>query len=471
MPEGESQPGRRAPVRGAARRGRRIRAERVVVLGAGLAGLLAAYAVSEWVGEVVLVDSDDLVAEAGGRPGAPQSAQLHALLAKGLDEVGDRFPGLTGELTAAGAVRCHVGIDAVAAIDGHFRAPVLGETVLGLTRPLLEGRIRRRVLALPHVGLVRGRVVALSSTAGRVDGAVITPTGAAGEASRAAAERFAADLVVDATGRSSRLGHWLAAAGHPPPPTRRVHIDLGYATLAFHRSPGQLVDGVVAVHSQRTAAGGGAGAAVLVPVEGRRWMAAVAGYAQDRPGRELDGFLERCRADPARPLRTLARHCRPAGPVLTYRVPDSVRRDFHRLGDFPAGLVAVGDAVAAFNPVYAQGMTCAALHARILADWLRSGPDLTVAAWPFFRRLRRVVDNAWRVSVVEDLRLPHAHGPRPRGCALTHRFTARVNTAGVTDARVQRAFFDVVNMRKGPAHLMRPDLFWRAMRAPRPGGR
>ncbi|MER7598163.1 hypothetical protein [Streptomyces hydrogenans] len=44
-----------------------------------------------------------------------------------------------------------------------------------------------------------------------------------------------ADLVVDATGRSSRLGEWLGRHDWNEAPVDRMRIGLGYATASFHR--------------------------------------------------------------------------------------------------------------------------------------------------------------------------------------------------------------------------------------------
>src|SRR5262249_35511924 len=52
------------------------------------------------------------------------------------------------------------------------------------------------------------------------------------------------------------------------------------------------------------------------------------------------------------------------------RAPETRLRHYDRLEQFPDGVVAVGDAVSAFNPVYGQGMTVAALGVEVLEHWL-----------------------------------------------------------------------------------------------------
>ena len=60
-----------------------------------------------------------------------------------------------------------------------------------------------------------------------------------------------------------------------------------------------------------------------------------------------------------------------------YRRTENHWRHYERLKRWPQGLIALGDSVCAFNPVYAQGMTVSALSAEILDSVLtRSETDV-----------------------------------------------------------------------------------------------
>ena len=86
------------------------------------------------------------------------------------------------------------------------------------------------------------------------------------------------------------------------------------------------------------------------------------------------------------------------GEIFTYHQADSRRRDFAGLARFPSGLLSVGDAVASFNPIYAQGISAAALHASCLSEYLRNEPVPGRPATAFFDLERLVVDAAWTLS-------------------------------------------------------------------------
>lgn len=432
------------------------------MLGGSIAGLLAAHVLSSYADDVSIVEPDELAGAPGLRRGVPQGGHSHILLGRGR-EILERFqPGLTAHLIAEGAHLVDVESDGGFFFDGWQRVPIPGESMLSLTRPFLEWQLRQRVLALAPVHLVRGRACGLTMTGERVDGVLVTtgdPT---------STECLAADLVLDATGRASRLADWLVQLGYEPPPKQRVNVDIGYATCFFHRPPQQRLGGVMVAHSIRSSRTGHPGASSLNPVEGDLWMALTTGYQADRPARDLDDFLARCRSDPALPMRLVAQECVPATDVATYRFPGSVRRDYHRMSRFPAGLVAAGDSVASFNPIYGQGMASAALHAEALAAWLRSSPRLDRPAHRYFRRVGKLVDAAWATSAANDRLLPHVRtDPLSRWERFQLRVGGMIGYASLVDVEVARVSNDVINMRTHPRRLRWPDMLLRAARASR----
>jgi hypothetical protein len=91
--------------------------------------------------------------------------------------------------------------------------------LLGCTRDLMDWGVRGRVAALPNVRIRQGTDVAglIRGPGGaRVDGVWLRSRAAEDEVDYRGAE-LAADLVVVADGRNSRLPDWLTALGHEPP--------------------------------------------------------------------------------------------------------------------------------------------------------------------------------------------------------------------------------------------------------------
>ncbi|MFJ9815688.1 FAD-dependent oxidoreductase [Streptomyces sp. NPDC101151] len=431
--------------------------QRAVVLGGSYAGLLAARVLSEFAEEVVIVEPDHLDDKATG-PGAPHRHQLHALLAMGHAQLELWFPGITGEMTAGGAL---VGSGRAVRfyVDGRPRPPLDDVEMLGATRPFIERAVRRRTRELPHVRFLAGRGQGLLVRSDRVCGVRYTPAGHEHETT------LAADLVVDAMGRSSRLSSWLGKEGWPVPPVERMRIDLGYATAAFHR--GSELPGTVIAHSAPGPESGYEPArcepGALAAVENSRWTVVLAGYAGHRPTRDPQEFIARMRRCVA-PLREVAEHCALQGDVDTFHFPESRRRLFRATSRFPGGLVAVGDSMASVNPVYGQGLTLAALQARALAMHLRSGAAPHAPAWDYFRRADVFIDAGWKLSTTADLAQPHVTGPRPRGYPLIRWVGDKITRASVRDPEINRVYMDVVHMRQHPRTLTRAHVLLRAAR-------
>ncbi len=425
-----------------------------------MAGLLAARVLSDHADEVLVIERDGSDVDDGPRVGVPQGSQVHALLPAGAVQLERWFPGFADEAIAGGAVAPEDGSRDRFFMNGKVRlAPPLEQDwpVLVSTRPYLEAKVRHRTLAVDNIRLVVGRADGLVFDGERVVGARYVPEGGT------EAVTATADFVVDAMGRSSRLGDWLEGAGWPRPPMRRMPIKLNYATamFAYDEAISDLWS-VIAQYSPddgRPARIGG-----VLRVEGDRWIMLIAGYGDDRPGRDVADYTARCRNHFPAVFGDVAERGRMLGDVVTYHQADSRRRDFHELERLPAGLVAAGDAIASFNPVYGQGMTSAALHASCLSTYLRSEPRLDEPAKAYFDRVAVVVDAAWQVSTFADLELPHVDGPYPRGYKLIRWLSGQVFKASMTDAVTNERLARITTMLAHPQQLAKPGTILRALR-------
>lgn len=429
---------------------------RAIVIGGSVAGLLAARVLAGHAESVVVIDRDD-PRTAGARPGVPQGTQLHALLPGGFLLLERLFPGFREHALAQGAVEAPPA-GRRSYLDGRLKVVVPDDAdSLAGTRPFLEGLIRQQVLRLPNVETRTARATGLVFDGAVTAGVRYDDGGTSG------VER--GDLVVDAMGRSSRLSDWLERAGGERPATRRMRVDLNYATALFRRretDPRPTL--VMALHSP--AASSDVAGAAFFAVEDGRWMAMMAGYGDSRPGRTADDFVHRLRSQFPPEFGELAGN-EMLGDVRTYHHADSRRREFHALRRLPARLVSVGDAVASFNPVYGQGITAAALHAACLSRYVRAKPDPDAPAREFFALQKVVVDAAWSTSTSADLALPHVDGPYPRGHRLRSWVSRQIVTATITDVAVARRFNRVVSLSAHPNSLVTPGVLLGALRANR----
>jgi 2-polyprenyl-6-methoxyphenol hydroxylase-like FAD-dependent oxidoreductase len=209
-----------------------------VVVGASIAGLLAARALSAYFDQITIIERDRLPEDPAVRKGVPQAAHAHGLLASGYRVIDGYFPGLMDELEALGAPRGDVVGDFLWFQYGRWKlryaAGLRGITV---SRPFLETAIRRRVGKLPNVRFVEEYDAikpCFDAAAGSITGIRVKCR------DQRAEETMAADLVVDATGRGSQSPAWLQEWGFGQPKVITVKIDVGYGSRIFERKPGDF---------------------------------------------------------------------------------------------------------------------------------------------------------------------------------------------------------------------------------------
>jgi 2-polyprenyl-6-methoxyphenol hydroxylase-like FAD-dependent oxidoreductase len=432
--------------------------DRAVVLGAGMAGLLAARVLADSYGQVTVIDRDELPDTPMHRRGVPHGRHLHALAARGQQTLEELFPGLTAELVTHGAPAGNLLTDARLYLSGHrLRQAPTGLVLLCASRPLLERHIRARLRALPNLAFLdRCDIVGLATTP---DGRRVTGARVLRRADNSAEELLAADLVVDATGRGSRAPAWLEALGYPRPAKEQVRIGLGYATRTY-RLPADALDGDLAVLQAATPRHPRTGA--LQALEGDRWMLTLAGILGDHPPTDPDGFLAFARSLRFPDIYEAVRDAEPLDDPVGFRFPASVRHRYERLARFPDGLLVLGDAVASFNPIYGQGMSVAALEALALRRHLRRGIEPQPRRW--LRDLARQVDVPWDMSAGGDLVFPGVQGRRTLKVRLVSAYLARLQAAAAHDAHLAGAFIRVAGLVAPPQLLLRPGVVLRVLR-------
>jgi 2-polyprenyl-6-methoxyphenol hydroxylase-like FAD-dependent oxidoreductase len=435
-----------------------------VVIGSGLAGLLAARVATEHFDQVTVIDRDRFPDSPDHRKGAPQSHHAHGLLPRGQEIIGRLFPGIEDDLRAAGATvgRDSVGFTVVSPAGPLPVRPIPGEFVM-FSRFLLEWQVRRRLARLPQVRFLQdAEVVGLDADGARVRGIRLRYRRGSGPAA------VAADLVVDASGRGSKATEWLRDLGHGEVPDESVNSGLSYASRFYARPEGLPEEwkGVVvngrAPHNPR--------AGLVLSVENDLWHVTLGRMAGDTAPADDAGFLQWARelADPS--IYEVLRVARPVSPIRGYRTPINRLRRFERLQSWPTGFVVTGDAVCAFNPIYGQGMTVAAMDALVLAEALNRHEGGRSAGFEraFQADLARNVAAPWFVATSEDLRWPGVEltGARPSlSMAIGRRYMDRLLRAAVHDPDLTAAYLDVVFMVAPPSSVFAPWIVSRVLRA------
>jgi len=200
-----------------------------VVLGGSAAGLCAAGALSAHFDQVLVLERDELPAEAVHRRGVPQSKHPHFLLNSGRRAIGELFPGFENDLIAAGGLHLMPSMDA-AYLDreGWSARKRSAMTMIYGSRILIERVLRDKVRELADVTIREGvTVCGLTTTKDQVIGVETADGKLAAILSWtrwAAAHRWPAGWPRRA-GRSPRCGPWTPRSPTPPAGTNCPHSD------------------------------------------------------------------------------------------------------------------------------------------------------------------------------------------------------------------------------------------------------
>jgi 2-polyprenyl-6-methoxyphenol hydroxylase-like FAD-dependent oxidoreductase len=436
--------------------------KRAIVIGAGMGGLAAARAVAPYFEHVIIIERDALPAEPSDRTGTPQAKHVHALLAGGQRAFDELFPGFEHDLQKAGAVPLRVGFDTRMERPGYDPFPQrdLGFDSYGLSRALVEFVIRTHLAGDANVEIrQRCRVEKLT-----VDAQGRTVTGV--EYADADGKRVDLDaqLVVEASGRGDLTLALLESIGLPRPPATTIGVDIAYATAIFQipdNAPGDW-KGVFHLPMPPSSRG-----ALLLPLEGHRWILTLAGRHGDNPPGEEAGFMAFVHSFRTRTIYEAIRSAKRLGDIVRYRFPESIHRHYERLDAFPSGLVLLGDAVCRFNPVWGQGMSVVAQEAcalgRRLANRAGEQDPLAGLAQAFFAESASLIVTPWAQAVIPDFIHPQTRGERPPDFEQSLKIGLAMTKLAARDPAVHKLTAEVGSLLKPRTVYMDPELTRRVM--------
>ncbi|GAA5266521.1 hypothetical protein ACOSOMT5_P2949 [Acidiphilium sp. MT5] len=427
-----------------------INQRRAIVVGSGIGGLAASAALAENFSEVFVLERDTLPLGAMSRAGVPHGKQPHVLLLGTQRALEDLFPGFERDLGAAGAVPLNLEFDGSMNWPrvGSFPRRDFGMTFYAASRPLVENTLARRVSALPNVKIMQNcRCDRFVSESERVFAVSYAERG--GES-----KILHADLIVDATGRHSKLTlDAIATMGLEPPEETEIDIDIAYTTAIYKIPEGASFDWKYSYVLANPPDDGRS--ALLIPIEGGRWMVTLVARHGQRVPSDPDGFVGFAKALRTPLIFDAIKNAELLEPLSNFVVRGSRWRHFERLGRFPSGLLPIGDTICGFNPVYGQGMCVAAQQAVLLRNLL--GQSHREIHDSFFAALPSIIAPAWSSSIA-DFAYPKTGGVRPADLDARLRFSAGIVRLAASDASVHKLFVEVFNMLRSPAIFQEPDL-------------
>lgn len=434
-----------------------------IVIGGGIAGLLAARVLADTFRQVTVLERDSYPEDKSDfRAGVPQSRQLHILLLRGQYVLERLFPQLRKHLLEMGALPHDYGAQSLY----YYRARChVSDHLEGwlCSRPLLEWQIRRELLAsYPHIQFLEGYdVVHLLQEPHTPDVVTGVQVRTRNRGHDHALQEFTADVVVDASGGASRAPQWLQELGngYEAPQETVVDAQLGYATR-FYASPTHAPYKFISIQAP-----GGRRSGTLIEVEGERLVVVLAGTHGDYPPQTNDEYLAFAQSLPDQLVYERIRDLEPFTPIYGYRRTANRWRHFEQLKRMPHNFLVVGDAFCTFNPVYGQGMTVAALEALALNACLKRRGREPLSR-RFHRASARIVRMPWLLATMVDKKSLSSEDTltrvQDRGSIMS-RYMDRVTMLISVDSHVLLMFVKVVHMLQLPLALMYPSVLVRVL--------
>ena len=430
------------------------------MIGASLAGLVAARVLRDSFDEVLIVERDQMPQGPEPRSGVPQSRHIHVLLVRGAQILEELFPGFRDELIAGGAPTVDWPSEILwLAPSGWVQRTGAPYELISASRDVLDWTVRMRVLGGDGVRLLDGSDVTGLLVAGRssrVTGVSIRSR------SDGTSTDLEADLVVDASGRNSHAPAWLMSLGYAQVQESVVNAFLGYSSRVYTPPAGFEADWKGIVLTSRPPDSKRAG--VLFPLNGGLWHVTLVGTGHDYPPTDEPGFVEFARtlrspvlhdaladAKPVDVDQWLSTDREPAPPLRADGVlPRRVRRARRRGVRLQSGLRTGNERR---RPVGSRAPGVAAARRNVAT---------------FQKRLAGAVSTPWLLATSEDFRFPTTKGGRPGiSMKLMHRYIDRVIAVGTVDDVVLDTFIGVVHLVQPPSALFRPSILARVLRGPR----
>jgi 2-polyprenyl-6-methoxyphenol hydroxylase-like FAD-dependent oxidoreductase len=371
-----------------------------LIVGGGVAGLLAAHALAGRFERVTIVERDhypdpnDLALIP--RRGVPQSRCVHLLMAAGAAAFEELLPGWNEQMGAHGVGPFDASADSLLHLSTG-RLPRSESSIAGYvcSRTLLESVLRRSLAKKTTVQLREGqKVVGLLTHAldRRVIGVRTIGRQAVGEV------ELLADLIVDASGTSSRLPRWIERLVKGDGSTLEmtvINCRMQYASRWFTIRSDDAPDWRCLSIAPTESSGGRA--AMMLRAEDNRWGVVLLSPGGHSLPAEDDAFLNFTTNLGNGELREALAFARPLSPIHRYAPTANRMTHFHLLPAWPEGVVAIGDAVCTLDPYFGLGMTLAARGAALLRNCLDQQGE-AFSASNFQKRLAELNLPPWRLA-------------------------------------------------------------------------
>ncbi len=428
--------------------------ESAVVLGCGIAGLMAAAALRNHFDDITIVERDTLPKSPSPRKGVPQDEQLHNILGRAQMDFEHLIPGVLDNLRKAGAADASVG-DQTHVHELGIAMPEreLGLRLMSAWRPSIEHVMRGMITedARVHIKGVRRAVGVRLDQDGAIGGAVIE--------TEKGQELMPASMVVDATGSASHALRWLEACNSRLPTIEERPVNQWYVSTVLER-PKKYKDNTdfwLSLPNPPFTRGG-----LISPTGISSWYLSLSGRSGDTPPRtieEVKAYAATLEDEQA--IATLIKDAVALGAPKLFRKPTASIRRYDQLDNPIPGFIPIGDSIASLNPLFGQGMSVAAWQARELDALFTRGKkaDLNTLTVGYLGRAVEIAQTAMNLGMIVDQKvLGPGSDDNPAEVALRYGALARLIEQ---DPDLHRRYVGIWHLLESPDILQEPELLAR----------
>ena len=425
---------------------------RCIIVGASVASSLSAYVMAPFFEEIVLLDCDEGLGDY--RKNLQQGTQFHIFLAKGQETLRELIPNIEEDFIKENCPQIVVPKEMYWSTNDGLMArseTPMAELFL-MDRMALERILLKRLKDHKNIRIETGV---------RVQDIMIEDGRALGVRAKKSAEEldFRGDLVVIGAGRGFPLGEILNQHGLSVPEKNFVPAEFTYLSQIRRLVKGDVPKWKIryeqAIPPERIR-----GAVMAKVAEPDQYMFMLGGMKGGFP--KMGEEHEFMNALASKDFLQFYENSEAVSKPQAYRINGSQHRPYGKLGkQWPRSLLAMGDSVCAFNPVYGQGLTVASLEAKALKTFMTSVEDCT-ASYKLQKEFDHIIKAPWLMGTMEDRKL---YG---QSLKMSERIVAaymkRLLRLATNDSKLSFAFTHVVHMLRGPESLFRPDILWRVLK-------
>ncbi|GAB6436242.1 MULTISPECIES: FAD-dependent oxidoreductase [Bacillus] len=425
---------------------------KAIVIGGSIAGKLAAKALSTTFKEVIIIEAGERWDGKSSRKRVPQSNHPHVLLKGGENAIEKLFPNITNELIEAGSIVNNFTRDLKWHQFGLWKQPFIGEVhMIQQSRFLLEWHIQKRIHQISNITSKFGTMVEgllVDGKLNKVCGVKVkcVETGIK--------EEMQADIVVDASGFSSKSIAWLREHNIEVQ-EEKVRIDLFYATRMFKLKENEELDCCNMLMSPSFP--DNPYGVLIQTIEDNRYFVTFSGYANEKAPQIDEEFYNFAENLSISNVTDFLNKAVAISDIKTYKIPYQVRRRFDLTTNMPEGLLVVGDAHCRFDPVFGQGVSVAAMEAYQLQLLLQRRQKLDQAfTQQFYKETAHIIQTPWEMTTTEISRHPQLKRELTIKQKIQLWYTKQIYQLSATDSDVYIRLVRVMNLIRSPFHLFHP---------------